>query len=347
MAPSRSLHASALLALAALAVGCGKLAGIDDLTIANCKGGICPEASVDAPYSRDAMSPRPDASSHPPHGDAARPPPRDAGREAAAARDTGDNTHGDASDSSTAHHDAETKPDASSHDSGAPNPCDALAPPTMVAVGPADNSFCIDSTEVTFGQYRTFVTAKGTDTSGQPIECAWNSSYVASLPGSDDQPAVGINWCDAVAYCSWAGKRLCGAQENGINMGPAYGANLTNAAVSQWFIACSDDGDEAYPYGQTYEPGICNIGLDAGKTFPADGSACIGGYPGVVNMIGNVWEFVDSCPHIDGGSYQNDPCLIIGGGYTSAATYGCVVSAGPAYRGTPSGPDLGFRCCSK
>jgi len=313
---------------AAAVVGCGKIAGIDGLTIGACDKGICADAAADATSRQDSGLMRRDASS------------RDMGTAILdAARDAPQQTTAGGHEASVS--------DARVHDAAPSNECGALEPPAMVAVGAASNRFCIDSTEVTFGQYRSFVAAKGNDHSGQPAECTWNQSFLASLPGTDGQPVVGIDWCDAVAYCEWAGKRLCGGQASGVNTGGVLDAAILDPAVSQWFIACSQEGVLAYPYGQSYVAGRCNIGIDAGEGYPADGSTCIGGYPGVVNLIGNVWEFFDSCERIDGGSYQNDPCVIFGGGFDSLATYNCRVYAGPVLRGSPSGANLGFRCCSK
>ena len=94
-------------------------------------------------------------------------------------------------------------------------------------------------TEVTIGQYRTFFADKGTDPSGQSTECAWNASYLANASGADDLPQTGIDWCDAVAFCKWAGKALC--------------------TPSAWLGACSRAGQFTYPYGSLEQPAACNV----------------------------------------------------------------------------------------
>ena len=81
--------------------------------------------------------------------------------------------------------------------------------PTLVPV--ANGLFFIDATEVTVAQYAEFLTAKAGDVSGQPQDvCGWNSTYEpAALPDPPNFPASNIDWCDARAYCEWAGKHLC------------------------------------------------------------------------------------------------------------------------------------------
>ncbi len=88
--------------------------------------------------------------------------------------------------------------------------------------------YCIDQREVTRGEYKAFLDAKAGDVKGQPPGCAWNEGY-APVPDPEDPhgrygcptdswaletypdyPVVCVDICDAIAYCAWAGKRLCG-----------------------------------------------------------------------------------------------------------------------------------------
>ena len=99
-------------------------------------------------------------------------------------------------------------------DPGHDDPCGkGLKGPWMVPmILPTGGSFCADSTEVTRWQYAAFLAARY-PLSEQPLHCAWNDSYVPwywQEQTRDDLPAVSMDWCDARAYCAWAGKRLCG-----------------------------------------------------------------------------------------------------------------------------------------
>src|SRR5688572_19333200 len=65
-------------------------------------------------------------------------------------------------------------PDADASEPPMPATCGrGVHGPTMVDAG----SFCIDTTEVTQGQYFEFLTAKAGVTTGQPSVCSWNTSY--------------------------------------------------------------------------------------------------------------------------------------------------------------------------
>jgi formylglycine-generating enzyme required for sulfatase activity len=123
-------------------------------------------------------------------------------------------------------------------------------------------SYCIDSTEITQSQYQQFLTAKAGDVSGQSALCAWNASFQPETdntpqgcnalhvdPGSrPNHPIVCIDWCDARAYCAWAGKRLCGTIPGGV-------PGEFNS--EEWSLACSNGGTTTYPYGNTYEADAC------------------------------------------------------------------------------------------
>jgi formylglycine-generating enzyme len=217
------------------------------------------------------------------------------------------------------------------------------AGPVMVPAGPPGNVYLIDSTEVTFGQYRAFVAAVGGDAGTQPKICAGNTALGPEQIGADGEPVAGVDWCDARAYCAWAGKRLCGKVVDGGNPGPLQIAEIGSPIVAQFTIACTNSGKQLYPYGPTEVPGNCDIADAGGKrapvgTFPK----CVGGYPGIHDMVGNVFEWIDLCFPQDAGP---EMCILQGGAFTSPAGYDCT----KAFSATIDfqNNDLGFRCCSR
>lgn len=229
------------------------------------------------------------------------------------------------------------------HDAIADGPlasCPGDGGPLAVNAG----TFCIDSTEVTKRQYAAFVLAKGGDTSGQPEVCTWNTSYVPScswpLAGDGEEPVRCVDWCDAYGFCAWSGKRLCGD----VRGGP-LATELLGTAADQWYSACSHAGERAYPYG-VYDPSACN-GADLGEGKPvavATLDACVGGYPGIFDMSGNVTEWIDSC---EGNEGPNDVCIMENGADVDNASQ---LKCGRTFTVTRQGgadSHRGFRCCSR
>ncbi len=224
--------------------------------------------------------------------------------------------------------------------------CPTLPGPVLVPAG----AFCIDSTEVTVGQYAAFLTAKAGSTSGQPALCSsWNTTltpgdWATTGAGAQDLPVPYTNWCEAFTYCAWAGKRLCGAPDGGSADPRAW----YDPTKSEWAAACTHggDGNDVYPYGLAFSATTCNgDGYGAGKTLPSV-STCVGGYPGLFDMSGNVYEWEDSCQNQDGGPLagENDFCFTRGGAFDAdAATLQC--DDGTAYTRYSQAADLGFRCC--
>src|SRR5262245_12465852 len=128
---------------------------------------------------------------------------------------------------------------------GMDDPCGGTDGPEMIEL----DGFCIDSTEVTNAQYERFYDAveNGT-TPDQPAPCSWNDSFAPNATGvneTGDHPVRGVDWCDAYAFCAWAGKRLCGSPAGGA----ATYDSPANEDESEWFAACSENGMKAFPYG--------------------------------------------------------------------------------------------------
>jgi hypothetical protein len=225
--------------------------------------------------------------------------------------------------------------------------------PTGTVTSPklGGGTFCIDQKEVTYKQYSVFYTANPS-TSTQPAECSWNTSYTPSgnwpaQPGHDDEPVRYVNWCQAEAYCRYNNRHLCGSFQGGATPQGSF----TDAAVSEWYSACSGQGANQYPYGNTFQPDSCVSALkamDGGVTSPATAGAnplCQGGTPTLLDMSGNVAEWESSC---DLSTGQSDQCLVRGGSFESSTpeSLRCDSGGAPALKSRSyTGPDVGFRCC--
>jgi formylglycine-generating enzyme len=246
-------------------------------------------------------------------------------------------------------------PVADSGDSGAHDPqCGMPKGGPMVYAG-SSLKFCIDAREVTRGDYDVFVKATAGSKPAQPPYCDWNDTFdPLSSPFGDDFPITGIDWCDALAYCKWADKQLCGALDTGE---PTF---EYSAGKTMWSLACAN-GD-----------GTATTGWATGMTAPAAGVCQIGGLmaPAPVNahancrgekapwdrvrdMVGNVAEWdAAGCfvKGFDAGTTPMDRKMIdcgIRGGF-----YGNDIATGQCFNNASRPIDtrdasIGFRCCKK
>jgi formylglycine-generating enzyme required for sulfatase activity len=236
--------------------------------------------------------------------------------------------------------------------------------PAMVLIpGPNGNDFCIDATEVSAGHYDAWLSGDPS-VDGQASECdAWNTTFTPSTDANNfcnfynypdlvvnnpNIPIRCVDWCDAQAFCKWAGKRLCGA----IGGGAGDFNKATDPKANEWYRACSEAGMRDYPYGDAFDAKAC-IGADfngnpmfePGTDYPREvGStaSCQGGYPGLLDMSGNIWEWEDSC---NGSNGNGDVCLTRGGSYVEAAgDLSCTHDIAPTRDTTAI--TIGFRCCA-
>jgi formylglycine-generating enzyme len=189
------------------------------------------------------------------------------------------------------------------------------------------DAFLMDKHEVTNRRYRKFLEA-----TRHRKPKYWNNPRF----NRDEQPVMGVNWNDAVAFCAWAGKRL--------------------PTEAEWEKAARGglEGKE-YSWGNENPKGRACCELDSDKGQPQ----AVGSYPpngyGLFDMTGNVCEWCSDWFGEDyykaspsknpAGPLSGTSRVIRGGAWYDYCTFsGLRCTLRCSRYPTTREDDLGFRC---
>lgn len=94
----------------------------------------------------------------------------------------------------------------------------------------------------------------------------------------ENHPRENVSWYEAMAYCNWLSYRLK--------------RKVTLPNRLRWKRALRGDSGQEFPWGETFNPALCNT-RNSGirKTTPVDAYPDGASPFGVMDMIGNVWEW--------------------------------------------------------
>jgi formylglycine-generating enzyme required for sulfatase activity len=197
--------------------------------------------------------------------------------------------------------------------------------------------FQIDRTEVTVAQYKRFLRAKGLKSPSAPVSPSMPGGYFVDKQ-YDNFPMVDVSWQSADAYCHWAGKRL--------------------PSEAEWEKAARGSDQRLYPWGNIWDENKTNsrespYSSIAGKRLHFTGE--VGSHAenaspyGVLDMAGNVWEWVadwyTAYPenHSPNDAYGQKYRVIRGGSWVSNSLSLSTVARD--YSDPAFGYDsIGFRC---
>jgi len=111
--------------------------------------------------------------------------------------------------------------------------------------------------------------------------------------GSPGRPVVGVNWYEAAAYCRW--------------LSAVSGREFRLPTEAEWEKAARGTDGRAYPWGDRFDPALCNtveshvytttpVGLYAGGVSPY----------GLFDAAGNVWEWTGDWYQMYAGGEPSD-----------------------------------------
>jgi formylglycine-generating enzyme required for sulfatase activity len=186
------------------------------------------------------------------------------------------------------------------------------------------DSFLIDRYEVTNRQYKDFCAS-----TGHSVPLMWKDGTYPE--GKGDHPVVYVSWIDAQAYAGWIGKRL--------------------PTEMEWEKAARGANGYQWPWGDQFYAHRANIRESGiGETMPVGSYLNGANDEGVMDLAGNVWEWVQDrlqpYPEYAGNPYY------FPGGFFKVQRGGSFKTTGDYARGAYRGAgevdkiysDVGFRC---
>jgi len=140
------------------------------------------------------------------------------------------------------------------------------------------DNFLISKYPVTNQQYQMFIKDNGYETDQWWQELAERYKRPGPYEAIENHPRGAVTWYEAIAFCRWLSSKL--------------GQDVMLPTEQQWQRAAQGDDGREYPWGNIFDPGLCNTWESHNH-----GSTPVDRYPnghspfGVFDMSGNVYEW--------------------------------------------------------
>lgn len=133
--------------------------------------------------------------------------------------------------------------------------------------------FFLDRTEVTNHQWKVFLDTTNRKPSKWVVEYSWGSNQIPA--GQDDYPITNVSFVEIRDYLAWCGKRL--------------------PTEPEWVFAARGSEENDYAWGPKWSAKNAQYAGNSTNKPISVGSFPEGASPfGLLDMCGNVWEWVDS-----------------------------------------------------
>jgi formylglycine-generating enzyme required for sulfatase activity len=195
--------------------------------------------------------------------------------------------------------------------------------------------FALDRREVTNRQYAAFVDAQPATARRELLPRGWTlagDGQARYLEGRGDHPVVYVDWDQAAAYATWAGKRL--------------------PTEDEWEAAAAGPEGLAFPWGNSFVFGVSNGAALSDDTMPVESFPQHPSPSGAFDMAGNVWEWTSTLE--DGSQLRKPPegavnVVIRGGGFDAkreqlATRFRWTAPGQAAFAHPTFDRPIGFRC---
>lgn len=198
----------------------------------------------------------------------------------------------------------------------------------------AIKKFGLGKCAVTNGEYKAFVEETGCP---PPTSEAWTGSAIR--PGLEEHPVVNVSFADAEVHCAWLSRKT--------------GKHYRLPTEAEWEYAAKGGVDRIFPWGDYWDPQLCNAGKMAGLKFMGDatsdgflGTAPVKSFSpnafGLYQMSGNILEWCADWFGPYKGTSDGKMRCVRGGGCQGPPDHqraACRNAQPPDYRG----PAIGFR----
>lgn len=210
-------------------------------------------------------------------------------------------------------------------------------------------SFFLDQTEVTVGAFRAYLKSCGASCAGRRPGINTYCNWTTAAGIKENHPINCVDWSQALAYCSWAKKRL--PTEAEWEYAARGGTSQSVGSKYPWGNEEPVTPDQRLCWNRNIIPadgGSTSLGTCEVDKFPRTrfGSLNLQGQPGFADLAGNVeeWTATKYCFMSNGTGNCTEGYVVRGGWWASKSPSSVRAANRRFYQATLQDDLNGFRC---